>query len=606
MLVGDDVWLQILSYLEEKDVSELYSCGNPALNRIVAKRKSIFATRRWPSKINSETPMLLDLRLQNVNLSAKGSVIPNNTLELRFLPKTLTRLSLHLHTAILPFWVSDVSQANAQLEQLASALPSLHTLDTSFLLDTVYAFWTLPPTLTHFSSPSFQYKLRFHHEIALPKNLKVFRTRDEIASDRAATLKAFSELKDLREFWTEFRITEAHPDFPKVESISTNRLTTVSPLRNFPSAIAFAGHYYHQNGSIVDHPLKYWRSYGQFIDPSHLPRGIVKLTTMDHRRRVRLVGFSHLQLASIPSTLEYLFIWGHPHPGISKDAFSVLPTNLKLLDIKQVAFDLKILLPILPSSLTTLRTHGLNSTNVRLLQRFVNFTELGMYGGRMTANLARLLPRTLRSLTLQHVALTTKGKYQCKGSTEILNYSVGNPDTTALDASHLPSLTYLNVTPGISQTYWNTHFYEILKSIPTSIRHLILHYRAQTPVSIYPNSRNPTPRSEPTDLFSRLEDLNHFWLYASNVVLQDYGWFARSLPRHVEALFISIFDKSEVAHLPPSVRFIPQWSHLRGKLPNYLANYRQYEDFHDPWRGPKEKDYFSSLLPSGGSDPYAY
>lgn len=552
--------------------------------------------------------MLTDLRVVNASVYSSNSLVADRILKLSFLPKTLTRLSLGLTSTSLPFWIKDTSQIAAQLALLGQSLPSLLTLETSCTSTGDNPLWILPPTLTHFSSLC---RIRFSADIALPRDLKVFHAKDD-AIDREAMMKTFMALTDLRELFWEFLANWHVFRFPNLESILVHHYTLLSLLDQCPSATALAGEIQFDDDSVVGHPLKFWRSENQHCFPELLPRSLVKMTTMDHRRRLRLRRFGWQQIPQLPPALGYLSLWPHAQNDIPKDAFLSLPSQLVLLDMRHVAFDLRILLPAAPLSLTALRTHGINPVAARLLKRFPAFQELGMYGGRMTATLARSLPRSLRSLTLQHVSLTTKGKYQCKGTGEILKYSSSNPDTTALSASFMPQLTSLYITPCRSHHYWHTHFYEILKDIPTSIRHLALHYRARTPISFWPNeaSSDPSsdapsalPRTFPSDLFSRLESLVHLYLYAGALALSDYGWFVGSLPRNIVALSAgSVITAPELPHLPRSVQYFTLYKpDTRG-----LLDYKEYEDSHDPWRGPKEKDYFSAFQPSASYPPYSF
>lgn len=592
MLVGDDAWLQIIYYLDEKQVYALHSCGSPGLSRIIAKRRSIFAKARWPSRVDSESTTLVDLRTEDLNLFGTSSVITNGALELRFLPKTLTRLNLGIkYGRALPFWVSDLDQADAQLALLGQSLPFLHTLETTFRVSDQIFYWTLPPSLTYFASHTGTLTVLLSPLIPLPEKLQVFISKDLVKGDPQAMLEAFRALISLRQLALHSVTFKPLPIFPKLEMLHVGRYSGPCSLSSLPSVTALCADA-HLDASSPAHPLKYWRtSHHHFVDYAKLPRSLVKWTTIDSkRRRIRLRSIDYQSVCLLPPSFAYLSLFSHPHSGIPKDTFSSLPQNLLLLDIKHVAFDLNILLPAAPPTLTALRTHGINPVTVRLLSRFAGFQELGMYGGRMTANLARLLPRSLRSLTLHQVGLTTKGKFQSKGSGEIQSYSKCNPDTTALDASLLPPLTYLNVKPSHTQYYWHTHFYEILKGIPTSIEHLVLDYRrGWEALSIYPNSTTgEADRTKPSDLFLRLVNLKNLFFFASKYNPLDQGLTAKSLPKKLTAFACSMLTADDVPHLPSK------------QYPDYF----QYEDSYDAWRGPKEKDCFSFFEPSMNYEPF--
>lgn len=618
MLAGDDVWLQILSLLEEKDVYALISCGSPSLRRIIGKRQSIFARGRWPSNVHSETPSLLELRTEDINLDARNSVVHGGHLELRHLPRTLTRLSLHVGGVSLPLWVVDVGHAPSQLERLGAHFPSLQSLDMSFNFRGPLCYWTLPPTLTRFSCLKPNNLLRFSHQITFPEKLQVFISKDGVMGDRRTILQAMQALKDLRvliweSMYSEYLSAEPCHVMSQLQTLHLGRYAPQCPLINIPSATAVSGNVFFTDEMSAAHPLKHLRSPGWL---GVFPQGLEKWTLIDSRRRVRLMPLHVSELRRLPPSFQYLRLYSYD--VILDDYYTLLPPQLLLLDIQQVTFDLKRLLPVAPPTLTALRVCGLNHVTAKLLSRFTNLRELVMFGGRMTANLARILPRSLRSLSLQSVALTTTGKYQLKGTGEIIKYSISNPDTTALHAANLPPLTYLNITPKLSHLYWYTHFYDILADIPTSLEHLILHFREHEPISLYPkaepiappawdglppgtpppSSNLPPPPSGPTNLFSRLTNLIHLYFYCRAVVPAERGWLVKSLPPSLFALHFFLLNVADdMPNVPRSIRYITR----HDSSPN---SYKNYEDSHDWWRGPKEKDVFSFFAPSEMADPY--
>lgn len=569
-----DIWESVANSLNSTSIYRLKCCGDKRLIKAIEKRTTASfcgnSTKRlvWPSNV-SEDAFIKDLTVKMIHRhNDPGGLADEAAISLQKLPRTL--VSLRLKTAsITPFTSDNTMGARVRLEQLRTGLPVLESLTCYVRTGWSNQTWVLPPSLTYARLRGGYYCKTINRELPLPPNLKHLISDCSFETEDLPPLPATLEtlmVKQIREDISHLTLLRT------VAGVSpSNGLNKLPLLSRISATISFDEENCYP--SLTDLHSEYTSSYKNVAS---LPRNLTRWTVNDHQ----LEPVAPDLIKDLPPALRYLRIADEMNlNGLTAQVVSSLPRNLALIDIRWTRIDLKMALPLFPKNLTGLRTHNLTKHNASLLSRFTDLRELRLYGGQITASMARKIPRTLETLSLFQVALVTKGRYFIKGSTEKLTYSASNPDITALDGTLPPRLKSLTVTPSSLQTYWASFAYDIFKSIPTTLTSLVLDNSAlyRTRIAIHPRSSPlfvpPNSSAEEvvlpsdhssvdrsTDLFSRLPDLFLLYVYGSKHEA-DKEWFSRHLPRKLKVWYGPRLSVEEAQSLPTTLVYMSAHSY---------------------------------------------
>ena len=569
--------------------------------------------------------MILDLSVIALKESTRSCYLLQKTLAYEHLPRSLTSLYLDLVFDYSPFFVPDTDDhalvATRQLKALQENLPNLASLTymsaASLLLpQNFHSFWTLPPSLTY--AHLTDRRTFFSPEIPLPPRLRCLMGNCWLHKG------ALDPISQTLETVVTYNVIELACPMTALKTFNTSHCT--ESLDFLPAVthveLNMMGRSWETpwNGP----PLQYILTRLSVIMPEHfanLPKTLTQWQVHDQHQQIRV---KHLSL--LPPSLKYLKLACEMDEKPKVGILAHLPKELAMLDMANTTFWPQMDFSMLPSTMTALRTHNINEKNAHQIAQLKSLTELRLYGGRITASIARKIPRSVTYLRLQAVALRTKGRYQVKGSCQVFDYSMTNPDVAALDGTLPACLQKLEVVPVKSMNYWWNHAYDIFKGIPTSLTSLALHFSDKfQPMAIYPTAlahrsleatvasieaavdENAQGEDEDadwmTDLFSRLSNLKHLYLRTS-VSDENFGWFALKLPPQLTSYYGPSLCQDEIDVLPKTIRFIStsdsnNHQTSASALGAHLGSYQLYES--DPHKFEK---FESERPPSCFQMPY--
>lgn len=570
----DVVWFDILHHLEESELYLLRCSGNKRLLSFIGRMKSAFfriMTDRskdlkfsWPNRI-SEDSQLTELEVTLLDSNRIPHDLQDSSLPLNRFPKTLTRLTLEFTISSAPFanpfTVQRPTEASARLKALDEHFPCLHTLYNGIRFDGSLQYYVLPSSLTKLSAPHRYPSACFIGRDLLPPTLRYLKLSEGVGGDLQYPLS-------LETLISQDVDSSKLPHMPNLKALREME-NYVRDWQRFPSLTALDGKL-DLSFDWTGPRLKELNTRAPIFGTSYikLPRTLERITQggddytsvdtfIPHR-------FDPEHVRDLPPALQELHLWFGSNPSSTIGLLAHLPKTLTTLDMRYTALHASADFSLLPLTLTCLRSHNINSRNVKHLQRLTQLRELGLYGGCMTPSLARQLPRSLSSLRLSGVALTTKGYYYEPGVRLKKKYWLESPQTNALIDTLPPCLVSLVIAPTPTQTYWWKHAYDILKGLPVSLERLRLDFRFQL-INIFPtasttaaDSQAPgaseTAATKSTDVFSRLTRLTYLCMHAKPYP-SDVGHYAAAFPRNLYAYRGPPIQPSEMRHLPKTLKF---------------------------------------------------
>lgn len=196
----DDVWLAVLSFLDESYVDVLRLCGDKRLVRLIGRRTSeryYLQTRSsgsdaaiWPPRVTAASPVT-DLEVTYLSWRFYPADVSGGILQLENFPRTLTRLSCHFGLCPsddlvrpFPFCVGKLEDVPIQRAAIDAHFPHLHTFHANIWATNRDWFWLLPSSLTYFSATDRGYQ--FHESIPFPPNLAHLFLGSNLSSGRGA------------------------------------------------------------------------------------------------------------------------------------------------------------------------------------------------------------------------------------------------------------------------------------------------------------------------------------------------------------------------------------------------------------------------------------
>lgn len=552
-----DIWDMVFTYLSSEQYIHKVRCLNYGpMNYAIQRRTSVFyhatykTLSRWPSS-SKFPPSLLNMEFIYYYPGYYPRYESLDALVIENLPRTLTRLVLHLKGYHTPFCVPQASDIAAQVARLDSILPSLSTLDVFHGRQST--FWAIPSSVTDlYASGS-----TFDSATALPKSLLHLRARETWIYPASLGQCA----ANLQTLWG--RLDLVNPALPALPSLTS-------------LVLSYTGNY----GGIDDLHLRFpnlaklelshngspsFDKFYHLIDlhaddhalPTTLPPTVTQWTTI-RSRNIRLLSYINVnRLRDLPPSLTSLCIYNHPDTHLT-GVVDLLPSRLTLLDASQTTLHGSEF-GFLPTTLTCLHVPNINITNVEHLKRLSRLRDLGWYGGVLRRKVVELLPKQLDSLTLTHVALVTRDSYKESKYSVYRKNGVSNPQLTALRS--LPHVRTLVLKPNRAHRYYAEFSYEIIQLLPASIETLVL-FMSAMPLSLFPNptfsplsssttcessssadnrSKNnlQTSFNASSDIFSRFKSLKHLNIqcFKSSDEL-NYWHLIRAVPEGIRLLYL--------------------------------------------------------------------
>lgn len=196
-------------------------------------------------------------------------------------------------------------------------------------------------------------------------------------------------------------------------------------------------------------------------------------------------------LLSLPPALKHLQIGTHPPkhmPDFLTHLSSHFINGLTSLDMRSTRDLHSSQFVHLPVTLTQIKFQDISLPKVQNLRHLVRLIDLGLWSGMLTTAISKALPSWIKTLTLFHISLITKGFYHPSGDPKAaVLYSADAPHMKSL--SHLPAgLDTLQIVPCQSCRYWTFKLPEILDHIPADrIESLVLDFATRSQISIPPS-----------------------------------------------------------------------------------------------------------------------
>lgn len=565
--LASDVLQLVFSYLHEGHLYKLRCSGDKWMLHELGKPKSAtFITailpKCWPSYIGAETP----LHQLSLSIAPKMPTIKyKNFLDLTRMPRTLRSLSLTLKNENLPFIVHDLSFCQAYKNAIATALPLLETL--RIYADYAGGWWVVPDSITHLElsgsnmvSSNLPPKIRrltlpFSDETA---NLSLPASLEWFDGGNLDTLSALPQLTHFSgRYSAKTKPKAMHAKFPALQSL----VLYYTPL-HISKVCSWLP------PTLTSMNIEQSVPSEEYAD---LPRSLTHWT-----RGVSSTSFIYLDpknVAALPRTLLDVRLFSNlDKETLPTDIIASLPPKLVEFYATQVAVDPSTF-QFLPPTVTKLGIHNFKGG----ISHLKSLIELTLYGGTLSVNVAKSLPRSLVTLTLEEVAIRTKGHYKKPGDANYSRFSKSNPQFTAL--SHLPPLlSKIVISPHPDHEYYFKMPLEMLYHLPKSIEEIgmLYHHKTismKTPTSTTSGSTPVTP----TAVFSRLHRLKHLFFSAEQATPEEAEEMIQQLPRTIVALYVLSALPTAAWRLPNSTRY------FSGVLAEYgvkkRAGIRAYEEY---------------------------
>lgn len=600
-----DLWVDILSYLEEELYAQKLRCtGAHVLHQALARRRSakFLCGEREP---NTWPPHLKrDSLLQKVVLMARLSLLSplNFDLALHQLPKSLTSIELDLFVRFSPFYTLNRDSAASHIAELDVHLPNLELLmikgnQTSGPMP----FWTLPSSLTSFSGSGAQ----FDQSIALPPALRQLYPLP--FDDKAHVWRRLGPILESTTLYWHVAGDNSFLPFPS--------MTSLYICSEVPRALEFLHASTHLRFLYVhqaDGPIEPWHfpaleyfHCDKNLPPSYysrLPKTLTRWTHLDWFGSRQLAIIHPRSIHLLPRSLKVLRLKNFPNPGLT-GIINDLPSGLTRLEARGVMIEASQL-QFLPTTLTSLQLFNINRHNVVHLERLRSLTDLGWYEGKLIRGVVKQLPKQVRRLTLAKITLVAKGHYQLPGKpSEVTktHYRYDRiPQTTALMGTLSANLQSLTIKPpACYSSYYSVYFsHGLLQALPITLEELILDWDRQA-ISFFPPPEsmrsgavgdywrprlsfpNPEVSGSVTKVFARLTNLHHLFI-ACNKTDGDHRCVTRALPPQIFALALprDMWAHAEACDFPATLRITNMVSQLA--QPAILRTYATWEHAYHP------------------------
>lgn len=574
--LASDVMQLILGYLTESQCYKLRSSGDRWMNKELGKRKSaVFATstilpRCWPSCVNADTPLE---RLSITVVPAMTVPLSKKFLDLAQMPRTLRSLSLNLKNENVPFVVHHISFYDAYKLKLTEALPLLDTLRIQ--LDYVGGFWVIPDSVTdleltgstmvsaHLPPNIRRLVLPFGTEAG---NLRASKSLEWFDGGDLDNLPPLPSLTRFSGRYAAFDVEDTLISrFPALTSLTLH----ISPDEPLPAWI---------------HPTLTFLNIGYAInaeDYCHLPRSLTKWTEGPNNGKIP--DLDVLQLAALPRSLRYVQLPANlAKKTLPSNIIETLPPKLVHFWAPHVAIDPSHF-KNLPTTVTTLGIHNLKRRSISHLKSLM---ELTLFGGTLSVQVAKSLPRSLVSLTLEHVALRTKGHYKTSKGSDYTRFSMSNPQFSAL--SHLPPLlAKITISPHLDHRYYFQMPLQLLQHLPNALEEIGLLYHHEV-ISLSNATLNA-----PLEGFQRFHQLRHLFFNAKQETEQEAEELIVHLPTSLVALYVLSAVPSAARSLPPNAVYFGGQSYLFSDWIYSFKDYRRFERAYPPGTDapPEREDY---------------
>lgn len=607
--LGAEPWQQVLFYLDELDVIRLHLSGDRVVQKVLETRHSACLPAGYfqIDKRPSIFPGLQSLRRLELDADHQIRIAPLDDLNW---PSTLVVLRIDIGLRSHPFKVNSVDAIPARSRELELQFPVL----AEFYCKRPLGWCVFPSSLTTLelgtSSPSDEALSLLSRLVTLKlqgsyfagdltvlpttmENLSVLWHTDRVANVMRQQLPHFAHsLKTLSFYSGGWKPTEEDLSclyvLQRLESLQIKEVRLPKDL-NFRNILP---------------PRLTSLSLDQPVPPSQyeqLPRTIRKVTYL--HRVIETVNIkwdlNNAKVCDLPPALEIVRLASAVPPNQSKTTlegfqhFSRLTTfDMRWTSVKASEYR------HLPPTITSLHLHAVTLPKARLLSElFPKLADVGLYGGTLTKSIAKCLPRNLRSLTLSHLALVTKGHYHPSGDPmKPESYSsASNPQLGAL-AELPPRLNSFTLFVSIAHKYWSTHLGTILCKLPfaSTLLTLILDYGTRictenTFVQWSTQTENGENEPEP-ESFSRFEHLQHLALSSRNLARTDdillflpRSLVALQLPESAWPAYIAndIKARSQVPHLP-LLEFCSGGFHDGPNAPDWYSHY-PHQHWHPIW-----------------------
>ena len=500
MLLISDIWQLIIPLLSPQSIHRLRCSGDRLIIRDLSRRKNgSFDCHQvpssWPSEVTS------DANFQSLNITIRTALTHINPIryksfiDIQKMPKMLVTLRLKLYVDSLPFLTYGGHDPADSQAAFAVYLPNLR--DLTLLLHNTGGQWLLPNSLTRFEGVGANWVPG-----CLPPGLIHLKNGGGYAPHG---------------FWSTLPLT-----LEIVEGGRFDEMTSLPRLAHFRGSYEQGIHPPEFFSSLFPSLTSFEVTYGPYTALAvWLPPNLTFLNLDHHLRRVEITSlpptltelkigttgqhhFHPLDVPLLPPALRILKL----SPFMAKKelpptVMSNLPSGLVTLEAPWVLITPEQI-STLPPTLTELHIHNLCCKGASKLSHLPLLTKLGLYGGTLQANIAKALPRRLSSLTLDQVALRTKGHYQVPGSSEYLRYSAKNPQLSVL--KHLPQLlSELFIVARSADDYLKNHRDQVLELLPKTLRTLGLRIATDSVYNHYNYSEEP----ESSFFYESLDNLPH-------------------------------------------------------------------------------------------------
>lgn len=637
MNLPQDFWIPLLPYLDEYQLSFLRRTGD---RRVIGVLQSPQTLRwighgrnmkslpfLWPvTELRSSRLVDLELKLRphDLNLSDPD---PPTGYELKNLPKTLRRLSVHFPGALKPFGMSGQGCVGDVLQSYEEYLPALEDLRVGGPTEERYVL--LPPTLTRFSFPSW-FSSSMLHPGSVPRNLESLELYG-IDLDVEVMVQLPLSLKEL--IWrTGSATSEDMPPLPYLTRLSlpllTPRQTTFKcemPLLQDLSIVLHAEldvslnpellillsslpllHTFHSN-----HPLVR-------LDPSLLPQSLTKWTTDSVKRQKvgGMIDFLPSAVSALPPLLKTLsFNLCHI---TTYGVLEMLPAGLTSLDFRRTRLD-KDEYQHLPTTLTELFVPTYNSYTAKYITLLTQLREFGAFGGVATRKSIELLPRSLTALQFHGMALDTSlhrhhtKKHAKAGMLDVnkqvtgatLPLQVPEAELNAFQGTLPPNLKKLLVFHHQTHLYYWKHAAEIYKDLPVSLEELHLLFWRDKKIFSKRNPKGPTnPKRPRAPSYIKLEpEIQRSTVPTPVSAPKSTLTFGRSGKPSGKAIATPSSSSSPSSSLPSSSQSSHSSSPPRIEMFSRLVNLKALTMDHP---ASASNDHSIPPLPSTGSLKYLY
>ena len=523
-----DVWNLIFFFLDDEYIQKLCQAGDSRMISLVERRTSAF----FPDIEKTGLPWLntlsrsLEVRL--LSISAIRDIYVRRTTEITaleaiFWPRHLVSLSLFGYYSGVPFLVPQETELVPQIKLLDESMPNLRYCRVKGP-HFYEGFWALPSRLLLFSGSTGRFTAQTPWPAGLTSlNLKSIDCPKLPLKTLPATLES---LKIGSIGYTPGNSAGASfmegchfPNLAELEVGFCRQIDSDWLVRTLPRSLTFLSIRCRRPSIstrlwIPPNLRSLHTSYG-FLPSEYrfLPRSLTRISTnhcsldmpADQRwivcggqdyevhdsflyapQRYNLPAAPKAQLGEsdggfldIPPALQHLRL-GSKLPKYTPDCLKQLSTHfihgLTSLDMRNTnaeAFQLEHL----PITLTALKAEALTLPKIKALAKLTQLANLGLWHGKLTTQIAKAIPRWIKSLTLFHVSLITKGHhFPTSEPNKYVHYTVHSPCVRPF--SFLPAgLITLELIPDQNYIYWDYALPDILGLIPAErLENLILDY----------------------------------------------------------------------------------------------------------------------------------